>query len=158
MPQVPKSEVLLPVSAVPTVRQDRVTITFQLSHEHVGASPFSVAQSFATLLQQQEQPYHRRITLLDDGVPIPLDTGWINTPGMLVIDNKSGTGLQVNPSPEERERMANQVIRVLVNDIPCFVVRPGRFLFVELDRAAAPHIALQAEGGVVPCCVYVLPQ
>lgn len=112
---------------------DRITMHLIINHDHVGSNPKQVIGIFQGYLETKEQPYERRLTV--GTVWSPIETGWLqySDVGLLFLINKAGTGLMVNPSPEEREALADKVVEVSFGKNKAdLIVRPGRFIPIEV--------------------------
>lgn len=97
--------------------------------------------------KQDEQKYERRNVLIDH-VPTLLDTGWIQTPGYIVIENVTAVNCKNEPTDKQREE--NRAIKLEVRSTadrdqpPMFVVSPQLPLIAELGQG---NIYICASGG-----------
>ena len=138
-----------------TPTQDRITAVLNMYHEHHGEQPFCVPCTFSSATSTVEQPFSRRVTVEKD--PIPLDTGWIDDVGYILLENKTGESPQTIPSEEEEEELALTILKVTAgNGGIGMLVRPGRFLFVELEDAST--VWLSAAHNTVSAIVHVFPR
>lgn len=88
---------------------NRTTVNLNVYHEQTGEPIFGVSKSFHFSCESQEQAYQRRITVSE--TPVALNLGWIvNSPGLLVIENREGTLAKTIPTEQERETLANQSV------------------------------------------------
>lgn len=105
---------------------DRLTIQGHVHLEHLGSEPLNVPITFSRLTQTMHQPVVRRIVVPASYTPLPCE--WIpaNDVGMIVIENRAGKGMLVQPTKEEKELIARQVIEVTTaKDIPGWMIYPG---------------------------------
>lgn len=112
---------------------DRVTITLAAHHQHVNTDPVSCNGKYSRFLDGIEDPYTRNIKVTPQG--INLDVGWIENPAYLYIENRSGLNRSVNPTPEEKEEDAAQIIHLYTDENcqnPVVIRSSGGFVFLEL--------------------------
>lgn len=76
-------------------------------------------------LDTDEQLYKRRLVITNEWKP--LDVGWIEKPGLLIIHNEEGKHLTVNPTYKEKQIIADRVVEISSNPEGCFsiLVLPG---------------------------------
>lgn len=115
---------------------DRITANINVYHEHHGEQPHPAASAFSAFLETIEQPYGRRVRL-QAGEPVALETGWVERVGMVLIENRTGKAKKKNPTEEEKADIAKRVVRVTAGGGPGWIVRPGRFMFVEVEDASS---------------------
>lgn len=112
---------------------DRVTITLSAHHQHVNTDPISCNGRYSRFLDNIEDPYQRNIKVSPQGTA--LDTGWLEKPAYVFIENRVGLNRSVNPTPEEKKEDELQVIH-LYADEDCqnpIIIRPnGGFTFLEV--------------------------
>ena len=111
---------------------DRLTFTGHFTFEHFGDPP--VAQDFRmqSALDETYQPLVRRMVV--SAKETPIDTQWIpvDKSGLLILENRTGSGLLTNPTVEEWEDIKRQVVRVSYKGMKRgFLLRPGRIMVVE---------------------------
>lgn len=105
----------------PLETHDRMTAALTIHHESLGENPVSVESRWWDLLETREQPYERRIVVTPEGVD--MDFGHVQNPGMVVIQNRTGQGLQTNPSEEQKK---DNRLQILIIEPGGWIVRPGR--------------------------------
>lgn len=91
--------------------QDRMTIHMTVHHERHGLNPTSLSVAYSRLLETQSQTYIRERVQVTEEWKL-LETGWVEQPGVLFIENWAGRGLKVHPTEEERAMIAQQVLLV----------------------------------------------
>lgn len=131
---------------------DRISIVGFVHLEHFGETPESIPLRVVYNPQQREQLYTRRLSVAA-AAPMPLDLGWVKTPGMILIENRAGQRQTTIPTKEQEEAAARLVLEVVLPRGDCMVVRPGRVQIVELEDPSG--IVLRAREGVVPITVNV---
>lgn len=103
---------------------NRLTVVDSVYYQPTDGSPTTAmgdASRFSRELQSDEQPYERH-KLAKDGWE-PLDHGWIDRCGMLVLRNDEGH-FAVNPTPEQRAAVFERVIEVSFGDDKCRILVP----------------------------------
>ena len=117
--------------------QDRLVANATVYHQHPGDHPTSSACKFSTVLDTVEQPITRRVNIGTE--PVPLETGWVVQAGYVLIENRTGQYPTVNPTEEERQAIADAVVRVTCGGVvgtPGWLVRPNRFMLAEVEDAS----------------------
>lgn len=102
--------------------QDRATVRVELIHEHWGDQPFSEAAGFSCGLEGIEQPYSRRLVVGEEWAPI--DFGWIDRPGYILVKNLEGGLAKVNPTEGERADIAARVVLIGYEGKPLWEIPP----------------------------------
>lgn len=121
---------------------DRLTAQFAIRHESCGQDATSVGATFSMLLKHKEQPY-KRTGIKVGQQPVPLDLGWLESVGYIVIENKSQ--LPRNASKEQKEAYAKHRVLLHISDIPIFVIAPGHAFIVELiNKETKDYISFSA--------------
>lgn len=136
---------------------DRITCQMQLHHEHFGDNAHSVPCSFSQLLNSKGQPWPRRLDVGE--TPINLSQSWVESPGMIVIENRVGRVRQVQLSAEQKVEEAKKILLVYLNGVdskPC-IIRPGRFMLFEVGSDIS-GIVITSQNGPVPTTINVLPE
>jgi hypothetical protein len=92
--------------------RDRITVVEQVYHRPADGGEPTVAETrFSRELASQEQPFERRAKVGEDWQP--LEHGWLESAGMLLISNEEGRHLQVNPTDEERLSISRRVLELI---------------------------------------------
>jgi len=138
---------------------DRFTAQLAVYHESCGNPTEQVTVQTSVMLKTKEQTYQRR-KMLTDGEWSLLDYGWLASydVGYIVIENHAGRGLQVNPLPEERERLARQKVFVSCNH-ECgsdWEVPPGGMFIAH--PSSVFKIRLRASEGLIPITITAFPR
>jgi hypothetical protein len=146
---------------------DRLTANLAIHHQHCGENPVAVQTSFSKSLSTINQPYARRVAVADNEWK-RLDAGWIpqEEVGYVIIENRVGLGLAVNPTAEELAFMQNQLLFIRsttktpgVPDLdltePDWVVRPGRFFVAELGQR---DVWIRASQGTLNINLTIMPK
>lgn len=138
----------------PVEKCDRLTAMLQVSHESCGVQPIQVLTSFSALLNFKEQPYQRHLKIGPD--PMPLDTGWVDNPGYVIIQNKRTLPPGRQPTEEEKQAQESHRIFLGSEDALFFEIAPGRFFIGELfNKTAAWHWKIRSSAGECPATVTV---
>jgi hypothetical protein len=107
----------------------RIAVVEMVSFNSPGISSHSTDTRFVRHLKSDEQPYIRQLTIGEDWQP--LDLGWVKNPSMIIIENREGSFMQVQPTREEREEAAKKVVEIGIRNgeteatWPDWLVRPG---------------------------------
>jgi hypothetical protein len=80
-----------------------------------GAGLSAVDARFLRKLKTDEQPFIRHTNVGDQWVKF--DCGWVEKPSMIVVENREGIWVQVNPTQEERSEVKKRIVEV------CFAPR-----------------------------------
>lgn len=137
--------------------KDRMTVQFMAHHEHHGEQPHSVQVGYSAFLEGMEQPVSRRLQVGPEWSAI--NTEWLQSPGAILLQNKTGKVTIVQPSPEELAVQALQVLEVCLEEGEAaakLLVRPGGFLFIEPERASG--VRMRCQSGTAPVTVNVYPK
>ena len=136
-----------------TPARDTLTVVETVYHQPAGEEPTAVSVQFVRPLETQEQPYVRKIKVGEQWQP--LDLGWVEQPGMILLVNDEGKFTQVNPTDEERAEAESKVIAV-GNDSGSWLVYPGSCFRGE----AAPFsdVAVRCKSGVARATIHVYPR
>lgn len=89
--------------------KDRLVVVETVYHQPAGDRPVSVDSRFSRDLQSVEQPYQRQLVATEEWQP--LDHGWIEDAGMIVIQNLEGK-FAANPTDEERAEATAKILEV----------------------------------------------
>lgn len=93
---------------IPPAHMTVVEYVTHQPHDHeataVGSTPF------LRMLRSDEQPYVRHATVGEAWQR--LDRGWLESAGMLLVENKEGQFTQVQPREEERKAALMRVVEV----------------------------------------------
>lgn len=95
-------------------QKDRLVVVESVYHQPVGKEAKLIASRFSRELSSDEQPYQRELKASERWEP--LDNGWIDKAGMLVIRNNEGQFLQTQPTEEERQEVAERVLEICCED------------------------------------------
>lgn len=140
-------------------RCDRLTCQMGLVYENCNTEPHGLRLSFSELVNKsKEQRFVRELELgYFEWIPLPL--GWLaDKPlSMLVIENRTGRNLKLNPTEEERALMARQYVLLSTDkDIGNAIKIPtGRFQ--PLDLVVPRRWYMKASEGKIPITVSAYP-
>lgn len=91
--------------------QERLTVVGVVHHQPVDQPPYSIPVRFSHgLTTKDEQPYERKRTATETWEP--LDCGWIEKSGYVVIINRETTAGDTNPTPERIKEIEARVLEV----------------------------------------------
>src|SRR5258708_7459683 len=108
----------------------RITAQLIIHHESCTNGPTEIRGSMQIVCESDEQPYIRHVKVGPSWAK--LDTGWVAKPGVVLLRNKTGVGLQTNPTQAERDLFKRQFLRVAIGPHPPgFIVRPGWVFHIE---------------------------
>jgi hypothetical protein len=122
-------------SASPEIREpagSKLTVVEQIYHHSPTSGSYSLDCRSSRSLKTDEQPYSRRMKVDEQWQKI--DIGWVEKPSLVVVENREGQFMQVQPTKEEREATAKKVLEfsfaerrgvaVVVSD-PDVLIHPG---------------------------------
>lgn len=96
----PASVATPPAPPVSPALQPRLVAQINLVWQHPDGRKLLVAPRFARLVTSNEAPYQRTVKVGKQ--PVKVDYGWVEEPGLVVVENRP-TQFVRRPSPEERE-------------------------------------------------------
>jgi hypothetical protein len=88
----------------------RLIVIEAVHHQEPDGASTTADNRFRRILKEDGQPYMRRGKIGCDW--LPLDTGWVEHPSMIVLRNEEGTRYLVQPTKEEREATERRIIEV----------------------------------------------
>lgn len=141
--------------------RDRLTVCEQVYHRPADDEPQQFSSAFSRELEISEQAYRRNGVATDDWQP--LDYGWLKSVGMLVVHNREGEHLQINPTPEEKAAIAKRVLMVawILNDT-CrgwWLIPPGESMRGYPDCAdAAATLCVRARHQQARYTLFAVPR
>ena len=105
--------------------KDILTVVEMVYLQPIDGEAQCVESRYMRELDTHEQLYKRRMTVTNEWKP--LDVGWIEKAGLLVIHNEEGQHLTANPTEEEAKTIADSIVEISSNSEGCFriLVRPG---------------------------------
>lgn len=92
-------------------KTNRLLLTGSIYHQILGHGPTAIALTLATQVHSEEEVYKRNIVVRQDWQELNL--GWFSDGaaiGILAIANQAGKDLLVQPTVEQRARIASQVL------------------------------------------------
>ncbi len=134
--------------------KNRLTVIETVYHQTTTAEPDSIESRFERELISDEQPYRRTTKVGEDWTP--LDFGWIEEVGMIVIQNNEGKGLTKIPTPEEKEELAAKVLEISADPSNSWIVRPGESFRGE--PAGKRTLCIRSRSGTTHFNVYAIPR
>lgn len=111
-----------------------LTTVEQVYLQQAGQEPICVESRYSEAIQTEEQPWIRRKLIKEEWQP--LDTGWVNPPGVVCLKNEA-TKRQVNPTPEETQEDAQKILVLAIeaDDNTIFTeISPGTSCRLKLVR------------------------
>lgn len=118
-----------------TPTHDRLTLILSGHLEHHQEAAESIGFTGSVNLDHQQQLYGPRRMKVGK-TPKPLDLGWIEVPGLVLIENTAGRKRTTHPSAEEITALALELVFLYCKDGGGrLIVRPGRFNLVEFEDA-----------------------
>lgn len=141
---VPANHRTQPAQLLP--QKSRMGVVSLLYHHQPGSQPIAVENRFSRWLGTDEQPYLRKLTLTKEWVP--LDKGWLDVAGMLMIRN------------EEDKEGTEKIIEVALNAEPMTYgfakVRPKESAQFEPDNLHS--LRLRCLAGPAKCTLALIPR
>jgi hypothetical protein len=139
------------------IPNDRLTANISVTYESTGEQPQQMSCVFSELLQTESgEAYLRRVILNKKWTP--LDCGFVENPGTLVIDNRAGKFLKKMPSEGERKASAECVIEISYSGDGQVdaLISPGRFAI--LEPADFPSVQFRSRSDETKIFVAVIPK
>jgi hypothetical protein len=143
--------------ALPILVKSRLTVVETLYHQPAGGFPATMlgdASRFYRDLSSDEQAYERHRALKGDWEP--LDCGWIDRCGMLLVRNDEGQ-FTVNPTPDQRAEVSRKVIEMSFDGERTSILIPPtetcRFYPADIKQ-----IKLRCHEGVARYTICLLPE
>jgi hypothetical protein len=121
MSEEQQTEEQVSLSPVPP-KTARIVVIEQVYHQEHGQQPTLIDHSFVRMLDSDEQPYVRKITVGEQWER--LDTGWVAKVGMIVFTNDEGKNFHVNPTDAQKADVADRVVEVCFDAIRSSLVKP----------------------------------
>lgn len=145
----------------PPTAPARITVVHVLYHQSPERDAKGVESRFTRIISDDGQPYMRE-TRFEDQWSL-LDTGWIKSPGIVVIENR-GTHFRVNPTEDEERRARAKSILVGVrpslfgdtDPTPFAVIPPGESL--TLTPASDSTLFVRCAAGSVAGVIHAFPR
>jgi len=145
----------------------RLTITEQIVHysdETQQPTEFSPPH-LVRALKSDAQPYGPRHLVIGEEWQ-PLEVGWLKDVelGMLVIINREGVGLPVQPTAEEREEIRGRVIQIAIEPLAAGAytiftqIKPGRSVRFDIWPANIRRYVLRCVKGSAKCTLMLYPE
>jgi hypothetical protein len=132
---------------------DRVAVVETIYHQKKREQPTSIGSAFSRDLKTDELPYETFQNLTEDWSP--LDVGWVETCGMLVIKNLEGIFTQTIPTEEEKTIADAKIVDVWfggpIAEIEVPPTESSRF------RATVP-IQVRCRSGGAKILVFAVPK
>lgn len=140
------------MAAAPVPTFDRVTAYIQLIHQCLDRPSTPLQWSWSRRLETKDQPYYRT------GVKVgpeakPLDTGWVEQPGPILIINEGAA----EPGTVERlEEAKLKTLHIHHDSGPPWLIPPGELM---LGRHSQPDkLLVSCPGGETRYTIFVLPR
>jgi len=115
--------------------RNRVSITVKSHHQTLGSNANSHEFGFQYYPDSLDEPYIRERVQLTK-TELPLDTGWIQKPGLVILYNTTTVASNRIPTQEEVEEVNSRLIYLYNESNPesGFYVRPGRLFIAEFEE------------------------
>jgi hypothetical protein len=95
--------------AIRPIQQPRLTVVQSFYHQRPDGEPHERVNRWDHLLDEDEQPYLRERTIKAGEIQA-IDTGWVETPHTVLIENFEGKFTSQNPTDEEREEAQTRIL------------------------------------------------
>ena len=105
---------------------NRLTCTSSIVRQQTGEEPKGQTLAYQLLIESEEEHYTRRCTAVFERRE--LDYGWVEEPGMIVIESLAGKVILANPSPEDLEMIKGQTLLLYFGAEKVAEILPGDFL------------------------------
>ncbi len=129
--------------------KDILTVVEMVYLQSIEGEAQCVESRYMRELDTHEQLYKRKLTVTNEWKP--LDVGWIEKAGLLVIHNEEGKHLTVNPTEEEAKAIADSIVEISSNPEGCFsiLVRPGESTRFEPSDVSKLQIRSQSDKAAI---------
>ncbi|KKN23028.1 hypothetical protein LCGC14_0908990 [marine sediment metagenome] len=136
--------------------KDRLTVVSRAYHQRVGKEPKMVNSAFSRTLESHQQLYQRELEATEEWEL--LDCGWVESAGMLIIQNVEGQGLQRNPTEEEKEASAKKVLQLsyAVIDGSYWLIPPGESIQAFPSKVTLLYI--RSQSGITEYTLTIFPR
>ena len=139
---------------MPEIR-DRITVVETVYYQPQGDDATAIDGSYSRELNSHEQIYRRNCEVGEEWEP--LDSGWIDRAGLLVVKNTEGLNQQRMPTGEEKEELKRKVLQIAYKgeEDCCWLIPPG-----ESMRGLPSHIkclVVRCKRGTCSFSVHVIP-
>lgn len=138
---------------------ERLSYGFHLVHQQVGLPPVTIESRISRNLVNPEQAFVRHYKLDAAKDWMDVDYSWVEHPGFLSIENRTGKQLSVQPSEEERAELAKAIVLIDLGQLdetsPLKASPFGGFLVAELN--GSPKLRIKCVSGVATVTVSVIP-
>jgi hypothetical protein len=154
LPPLPEDK--SPVISVPN--RDRLTVVETVYHQAAEGFPsvaLGDATRFSRELDSDEQPYERHRVAGEKWEP--LDCGWIDAAGMLIIRNDEGH-FAVNPTPEQKAEVFNKRVIELSFDGQNSAVQVPPTETCRFYPTDIKQIYLRCREGKARYSIYLIPE
>jgi hypothetical protein len=138
-----------------TPARDTITVVQTVYHQPAGEEPTAVTLQYVRPLETSEQPYVRKIKVGESWQP--LDLGWIEQPGMILLVNDEGKFTQTIPTPEERAEAEAKVVEVGLGSPPWLIPPQGSFLGMS-SGIGRRLVNLRCQKGTARVTIHVYPR
>jgi len=134
--------------------RDRITVIDRVYHQRLGEEAQEFPCTFSRELETTEQPYTRQLVATEEWKP--LDHGWIERVGMLIVVNQEGRFLQTNPSKEQKDEAAKKILELQYEGSAwSWLIPPGEsFRGMPGDIT---NLLIRSRSGTIKFTVHVLP-
>jgi hypothetical protein len=134
------------------------SVTETVVHQAAGKQPTAISAMFSRPLKSDEQPWQRDVKIGPEWQP--LDHGWVETAGQVVVENVEGKRLQLVPTVEERGEVDRMVIEIGVDDngVVAFARVPPRGESARWYPADVSKVRLRSLSGTIRASVTVHPE
>ncbi len=106
-------------------QEDRITLSCVLHFEQFGEEAVTGVSEGSFTQKQSEEPAFQRWVYATEDLE-PMDTGWVDDVGYVLLESRVGRGLSLNPSSEQEAEMKKQIVEVRTStDAAPMLLFPG---------------------------------
>lgn len=134
---------------------DRITIVDSVYFEAAGQEPISWHQNSSRPVVDAEQAYQRRMKIGPDW--IPLDLGWIKSPGLIAVRHERPSYPHTLPSKEQRETDMGRTVLIRSSPQEAGWVVPVGEMF-RGNPVDASQLQIRCDSGETFVTVVALPK
>lgn len=134
---------------------NRITIVGQVVYEQEGDSPVSVGLRTFKRTSEGGESFSRNLRLTN---PVDLDFGWVENPGLVIIQNHTGRNPTTNPTEADLKRLARQRLLISLGESTSnqLYVSPGMVTMFEVEEGMV--VRLSSASGELKIAYTVLPR
>ena len=146
------------MEAIRAKMPDKLNVVSMIYHQELGEhpeEPVCIESRWSRRLKSRGQMYQRRLKVGEQ--PVPVDTGWVERPGTIVIVNCTGQQPTTVPTPQQAAERASHVMELRFGTTgPCWLVRPGESFCA--SPSTFEGLTVRCQNGMARYTLHVIPE